>query len=244
MNDGFNLDDDLIEEVFGSYSFKKLVDPKSADAFLEWYAEEMKKEDKMEVYEETLYAIERKRWIEEGFRQEGFRVLGEVILGFWEMGTLDKFALEHWNNKRLIIEKLHFFAEKGDVLVEASLEFMDKPSYATIWVEVEVPWSFTGRGAAFEVNGNIEGAVKRIGNFFDLAGAYRGAVADMIMDLAEKHRVVINFIWHTIRVYAYPRKDFAGALRRIQNFLNEYNPKIIRRKALQTLNTRNHHTRY
>jgi hypothetical protein len=69
-------------------------------------------------------------------------------------------------------------------------------------------------------------------------------VADMIMDLAEKHRVVVNFIWHITRVYTYPRKDFAGALRRIQSFLNEYNPKIIRRKTLQKLNTRNHPTRH
>jgi hypothetical protein len=52
---------------------------------------------------------------------------------------------------------------------------MDKPSYATVWVEVEVPWSFTGRGALFEINGNFEGAVNRIGNFFDLAGAYMRA---------------------------------------------------------------------
>jgi hypothetical protein len=244
MSDGFHIDDNFIEEVFGIYSFKKLADPKSADAFLKWYAEETKNKDEVEVYEETLYAIERKRWIEEGFRQEDFRVLGEVILGFWERDTLDKFALEHGKTERLIIEKLHFFAEKGDVSVEASLEFIDKPSYATVWVEVEVPWSFTGRGALFEIKGNFEGAVKRIGNFFDLAGAYRGAVADMIMDLAEKHRVVVNFIWHITRVYTYPRKDFAGALRRIQSFLNEYNPKIIRRKALQKLNTRNHPTRH
>jgi len=239
----FDLNDDLIGEVFGSYSFRKLADPESADLFLEGYADEMRKDGEREIREETLYALERKRWVEEGLRQEGFRIVGEVILGFWDMDVPGQFALEGGTKKKLFIEKLHFFAEKGEVLVEADLEFLDKPSYAIVWAEVDVPWSFTGGGAEFKVNRSFEGAVKKISKLFNVAGAYRGAVADMIMDLAEKHRVVVNFIWHVTGVYAYPRKDFAGALRRIQRFLKEYNPKEMRRKALHMLNSRNKHAR-
>jgi hypothetical protein len=118
---------------------------------------------------------------------------------------------------------------------------LDKPAYAVVWAKIEVPWSFTGGGAEFKVNGNFDDAVERIGKFFDVAGAYRGAVADMIMDLAEKHRLVVNCIWHVTDVCVYPRKNFTGALRRIQGFLMEYDPEEIRKKALHMLDSRDRH---
>jgi hypothetical protein len=234
----FDLNDEVITEMFGSYSFRKLADPEEADIFLKECADKMKEECAGDICEETLYAIERKHWVESGFRQEGFSILKEVILGYWNTDYLSPLKIEECNiRKKLYLEHLHFFAEKFGMLVEAELEFLDRPAYAVVWAEIQVPWSFTGGGAEFKVNGNFDGAVERIGKFFDVAGAYRGAVADMIMDLAEEHRLVVNCIWHVTEVSAYPRKNFAGALRRIQGFLMEYDPEELRKKALHMLDS-------
>jgi len=232
----FQLDEEAIEELFGGFSFRKLVDPEGAEVFLKGYAD-MVKGDRWEEYDETLYVIERKQWVENGFKKEGFSILGEVVLGHLNTGLLETLRMEECLVKeRLHLERLHFFAEKKGMLVEAYLGFLDKPAYAVVSARIEVPWSLTGGGAVFKVDG--QGDLDRVKEFFDVAGAYRGAVADMIMDLAERHRVVVDFIWHVTSVYAYPRKDFKGALRRIQNFLKEYDPAMIRKEALHSLNAR------
>jgi hypothetical protein len=241
----FDLNDEAVREMFGSYSFRRLADPEKADVFLKEYADKMKEEHAGEICEETLYAIERKHWVESGFRQEGFSILKEVVLGRWNTDFLSPFKIEEcYIKKKLHLEYLHFFAEKNGMLVEAELEFLDRPTYTVVWAKIQVPWSFTGGRSEFNVNGEFDDAVKRIGRFFDVAGAYRGTVADMIMDLAEKHRVVVNCLWHVTDVCAYPRKNFASALRRIQRFLMNYDPEEIRKKALQLLDSRDKHTRH
>jgi hypothetical protein len=232
----FQLDEEAVKELFGGFSFRKLVDPEGAETFLNGYAD-MVKGDRLEEYGETLYVIERKHWVEEGFKEEGFSIIGEVVLGHSNRDLLEMLRMEECLVKeKLQLERLHFFAEKKGMIVEAYLDFPDKPAYAVVSAKIEVPWSLTGGGAVFKVDG--QGDLDRVEEFFDVAGAYRGAVADMIMGLAERHRVVVNFIWHVTSVYAYPRKDFKGALRRIQNFLNQYDPAAIRKEALRSLNAR------
>ncbi len=233
------FDDEAISEMFGEYSFRKLADPEEADSFLKEYADRMKGECP-DRYEEMLYNIERKHWVESGFNQEGFRVLKEVILGHWNTDFLSPFEIRKRRiKKKPILEYLHFFAEKSGVLVEAELGLLGRSSYAIIWAEIEVPWSFTGGGVEFEVNGNFHGAVERIAKFYGVAGAYKNAVVETIWDLAQKHRLTVNCVWHVTDVCAYPRKNFAGALRRIQSFLAEYDPEEIRKKALRMLDSQN-----
>jgi hypothetical protein len=67
----------------------------------------------------------------------------------------------------------------------------------------------------------------------DVLSEQKEVVAETLCNLADRHRVCINMIWALTDVCTFPRKDFAGALRRIQRFLNNYNPEELRKDVIR-----------
>lgn len=201
-----------IEEEFDSYSFKKHGSPRKIESALISLLKDAEELKRQKIRNDALILLERKRWVEEGFAKEGFKIAVEVLYG----DIIEEYGPYPF------LKGIRFYAVRNDILIQAEVNVYE--SYATVWTEIKVPWYFVEacpRGKASLLRA--------------VSDKYKDVVADLLCDLADKHKVCINMIWYLTDVCAYPRKNIAGAVRRLCRFLKNYSYEELSRKAIEIL---------